>query len=255
MLSDPGTTNYDINFRLFGYHVQVHPLFFLMPIFLGGGLGNAFPNLAVGILLLAILFFVSILVHEFGHALAFRRFGYDARIVLYMMGGLAIPERPLWGSRRGSLNSNEKIFVSFAGPLAGFLMAGFCFGVGILMGGKPGVSPSGIPIPFIDFGGTPFAGSPSAYLMINYGIGLNIFLNLLNLLPVYPLDGGQISWELFGRYDYRNGHTSALYLSIGVAVLVAIYGLQSGHRFLAILFGILAFNNFQMLNQRFGPRW
>lgn len=255
MLSDPGSTSYDLNFRLFGYPVQVHPLFFLMPVFLGGSLSSAFPNLFVGIFLLTILYFVSILVHEFGHALAFRRYGLHSRIVLYMMGGLAIPERNLWGSQRGGLNANQKIFVSFAGPLAGFLLAGVCVLVGLAMGGELRLAPFIIPFPSINFAATPFANNASVNLMINYGIALNIFLNLLNLLPVYPLDGGQISWELFGKYDYRNGHSSALYLSIGVAVLIAIYGLRSGTTFLAFLFGMLAFNNYQMLSSRSGPRW
>jgi len=70
--------------------------------------------------------FVSILVHELGHAFTMRYFGQDARVVLYMMGGLAIPESSPWraSSGRRVRGPLSQILISAAGPGAGFLLAG-----------------------------------------------------------------------------------------------------------------------------------
>mgnify|MGYP000965581192 FL=1 len=91
-LSEPGRTGYDLNFSCFGFPVRVHPAFFIMPLLLGNGLITPAVNQGVGLLVVTGIFFVSILIHEIGHAVAFRYFGIPSRIVLYWMGGLAIPE-------------------------------------------------------------------------------------------------------------------------------------------------------------------
>ena len=63
--------------------------------------------------------FVSILVHELGHAVIMRRFGSNARIVLHSFGGLAIPEGSLgFGRSYHRRSSNEQIYISLAGPFA-----------------------------------------------------------------------------------------------------------------------------------------
>jgi Zn-dependent protease len=65
--------------------------------------------------------FVSLLVHELGHAVAFRRFGSGADIVLYAFYGLAIPTHDVYG--RG-----PRILIALAGPFAGFLLAAAVYG-------------------------------------------------------------------------------------------------------------------------------
>ena len=94
LLSEPGRTDYDINFEMFGIPVRVHPAFFILPVLLGRGMIDSEMNVGVGMLLVAALFFVSILIHELGHVFAYRYFGQAGRIVLYWMGGIAmrIPE-------------------------------------------------------------------------------------------------------------------------------------------------------------------
>src|SRR6185369_13014867 len=76
---------------------------------------------------------------------------------------------------------------------------------------------------------------------------VNILWGLVNLLPIYPLDGGQISRELFTLGNPRAGVIQSLQLSVGVAVLVAIYGLLQSSLFLCIMFGLLAYSSFQTL--------
>ena len=123
-LSEPGKTPYDLNFNLLGFPCRVHPAFFVLPVLFGAGLGSGEINAGVGILLMAVVFFISILVHELGHALAFRYYNIPSRVVLYWMGGLAIPDSGGWrGARSRALTPEQQIVVSGAGPAAGLLLA------------------------------------------------------------------------------------------------------------------------------------
>jgi membrane-associated protease RseP (regulator of RpoE activity) len=76
----------------------------------------------------------------------------------------------------------------------------------------------------------------------------------MNLLPIYPLDGGRIARELFTLNSARGGIIQSLQLSIGVAVLVAVYALVTRDIYLCILFGLLAYGNFQTL-QNYRGSW
>src|SRR5271169_6821462 len=74
-------------FRLFGIPVSVQPWFWLTTLFMGA-------NRSVGMLLIWIaVCFVSILLHEVGHVMAYRAFGEQGSIVLYGWGGLAFSNR------------------------------------------------------------------------------------------------------------------------------------------------------------------
>ncbi len=84
-LLEPKRTNYDIHFRIGSIPVRIHPLFWVIPLLLG-----IQPNvkpLHSFIWLAAVT--VSILIHELGHALAIRYYGYRPWITLYALGGLA----------------------------------------------------------------------------------------------------------------------------------------------------------------------
>lgn len=90
------------------------------------------------ILVWIVVVFVSILVHELGHAFAFRRFGQPSKILPHFSGGLTIPESLPWGSAYAtvSLTPNQHIFVSLAGPFAGFALAALTLAVGTALGGQ-----------------------------------------------------------------------------------------------------------------------
>jgi Zn-dependent protease len=83
---------------------------------------------------------------------------------------------------------------------------------------------------------------------------VNILWGVLNLLPIYPLDGGRITRELFTLWDARSGIIQSLQLSAGAAVLVAAYAVLKSQIFMALMFGFLAFGSFQML-QAYRNRW
>ena len=84
--------------------------------------------------------FSGVLVHELGHALAFRRYGVSPRIALTMMGGYATENQfDIWnlpGASYGRKRSpKEQIIISAAGPFAGFVLAGVVIGLVFLLGG------------------------------------------------------------------------------------------------------------------------
>ena len=111
-------------FRLLNIPISVQPWFWLTIAIMCGrqDAGAAFIWIAVC--------FGSILIHEMGHALAFRAFGIASEVVLYAWGGLAIPK----GRVRYSHAAN--VLVSLAGPFAGFCLAGLVIGLASLKGAQ-----------------------------------------------------------------------------------------------------------------------
>ena len=89
--------------------------------------------------------------------------------------------------------------------------------------------------------------SKTSNLVIADLLQINILWGFINLLPVFPLDGGQIARELFNLQNPRQGAISALQLSAGTAVLIAAYALLNQRIYLALMFGYLAYGNFQSL--------
>jgi stage IV sporulation protein FB len=248
VLAEPERTAYDLRFRLFGFPVRVHPFFWIITILFNG---DALLRLGPEYLLIGVaVVFVSILVHELGHALAFRRFGADADIVLYAFGGLAIPTNDISGRWR-------RIFVALAGPLAGFVLCGLVYGTNLAFEwGKSADdrAPNGL----------------HAYVLYSLLIRVNLWWGILNLLPVYPLDGGQVCRELCLMKWGTRGKRVSLKISFVVALLLVAYALlceidtgrfgagatkdwpdwiPRGTIFTAILFGFLAYVSYQLLQR------
>lgn len=255
-LAEPGRTAYDLNFSLFGFPVRVHPAFLILPLLIGSGLlQSANTNAGVMLLLLVVIFFVSILVHELGHAFAFRYYGQASRIVIYWMGGLAIPDQGgnVWSSsRRRSIGSNQQIVISLAGPVFGFVLAGLIIGLILSIGGEVAYFQNGLlPVLLVNLEQTAFAESTQRSTMesvLNVSLFANVFINVLNLAPVFPLDGGQVARQLFLRFDAYNGLRYSMIFSMVVAILIAVLNFQHD-RFIALFFGFMAWSNFTTLQQ------
>ena len=246
MFQSPPPTRYDLRFTVAGIPVRVHPLFWLITLLLGSS-GNL---LLIPLWLLVI--FVSILVHELGHAFAFRRFGQRSHIVLHFAGGLTIPETTYWGSGVASvyLTPNQNIFISLAGPVAGFLLAALVMIFVLVTGGSVGITwlLGILPLPLradLTFGGNLLS------VFITLMLWVNLFWGLVNLLPVFPLDGGQIARNVLIQADPVNGVRKSLWLSAIVGGLFALVGLVFFRSiFMALLFGLLAFQSYQSLQGR-----
>ncbi len=240
MFAEPATTRYDLHFRLAGVPVRVHPFFWFISALLGFTARDpVFMVMWVGVV------FVSILVHEFGHAFAMRRFGESPRIVLYSFGGLTIADPAPWGRTWATLprSAQEQIVISAAGPAAGFLLAGLVIATAVALGFGLGfgvVTPS-----------TSLLTSPGfKYLgeLIFQLLWVNIGWGVINLLPVHPLDGGSISRSLFVIGDPLRGVEKSLWVSVVVGAAVAVLGLiVLKNPFIGVLFGLLAFSSYSLL--------
>jgi stage IV sporulation protein FB len=181
--------------------------------------------------------FVSILVHELGHALAARSYGWQPWITLHGFGGLA-SYRPTYRS------PVAQILISFAGPFAGFFFAGLILLVLRATGHAlyAGWPHSILPVEFDRFE------SPGLNRLVFYLLYVNVFWGLVNLLPIWPLDGGRISQEVLSLVNPREGLQMALWLSIFVA---AGAGLLAWTRledvYLTLFCGYLAYNSYVAL--------
>lgn len=247
LFQPPQNTRYDLRFTLAGIPVRVHPLFWLMTIFLGAS-GDLL-QLPIWVFVV----FLSILVHEMGHALAFRRYGQRSQIVLHFAGGLTIPEASPWGGGWAPRPQTpaQEIFISLAGPLTGFLfaalvIAGVSFSGGlVLTNWLFGV----IPLPLTAI--LPFGGKVMN-LLVSMLLWVNLFWGLINLVPVFPLDGGNVARNILVQYDPLHGFRKALWLSVIAGGLVALTGLIAFRSvYMAILFGLLAFQSYQSLQGRY----
>ncbi|MBI2824986.1 MAG: site-2 protease family protein [Planctomycetia bacterium] len=255
-LVEPPRTQYDLNFSVAGVPVRVHPLFWLITLLLGAS-GNPDP---VAVLLWVIAVFVSILVHELGHVLAFAYYGTRAHVVLHSMGGLAIPDGSAanWsGVPRRRRDWISDVVIAFAGPAAGFVLAATLFAALAVAGRAPKMivnnttllDPTWKPLP-----------SPYVNLLLSYAMFINIFWGLVNLLPIFPLDGGQISRAVITRFNPDQGLRQSLILSIVAAVAVAIFMFVRLHdQFLALFFAFMAYNSYMLFQQisggGYGGRW
>jgi Zn-dependent protease len=245
MFQQPPSTRYDLNFSVAGFAVKVHPLFWLMGVLFGASLGRL-DSIAIWVVVL----FFSILIHELGHSLMMRKYGVDSHIVLYHLGGLAIPK----SSRRGELGWIEQILISLAGPFAGFFFAGLVIAIVKASGGFVVIDWR------FGFLPIPYAFLPSMGSLVNEAIGfilwIGAFWGFINLLPVFPLDGGRVSQQLFIRFDPWNGFRNAMWLSVVTGAILAIVGIVVlDSLYMAFLFGVLAAQSYQIIQGGVGPRF
>lgn len=253
-LSEPQRTQYDINFSFLGFPIRVTPFFWVMALVLGYNLCKEQP---VWLFFWIAAVFVSILVHELGHAFAFRRYSIASQVVLYHFGGLAVPTASFSGRGSGHLDSKQQIVVSAAGPAMQLLLAAMVYGAVRLSGYSLGLPFGGgmyWPLSFEPLISShalwgEFRPLPNEGLMVvlTFLCLPSVYWALLNLLPVYPLDGGQIARELFTMSNAQTGIKNSLILSVATGAGLAIYAVSRQDMMLAILFGMLAFSSFQAL--------
>lgn len=248
LFQPPPPTRYDLNFTLAGFPVRVHPLFWLIAVLLGYASGDI-----LQILTWVLVVFISILVHELGHALAFRRYGLSSRIILHFAGGLTVPEGTYWGSHWANvaLGPNQNIFISLAGPGAGFLFAALVIAGVLLSGGSVMTTRLLGFIPLPGFAVLPFGGNILS-MFVTALLWVNIFWGFINLMPVFPLDGGSVTRNILLQTDPVDGVRKSLWVSViagALIALVAFFLLRS--LYMAILFGFLAFQSYQSLQARF----
>lgn len=229
-------------FTVFGIRVRMHASLLLVMVFVllfGWGFGDSIAMRVQSMLML----FTVILLHEFGHCFAARSVGGHAEDVLMTpLGGLAMamaPRRP-WAQ-----------FVTVAGgPAVNVVICLLC-GLGMyLIAGVFPITPSGFRRAF-SYVSTQGWFDVAGYLFWMYGV--SYWLLLFNLLPIFPLDGGQllqsILWKPMGYYKSM---LLTVTLGMGGAVIMGMIGLATlgtlGGGLLLIFIGIMCFMN--CLNMR-----
>ena len=163
----------------------------------------------------ALVITVSVLVHELGHALAARLFGYSPSVHLVGMGGLTNP------NANEQLPWHRDVLFTAAGPAFGMLLA-LGSGAGWLLLDRS-------------------SGPEGARYLLRGMFFANAFWTVLNLLPVSPLDGGRIASTVLTRVLGRPGFLVAQVLALLVGGAVVAFGLYTGSLFLAVFFGMYLF--------------
>jgi len=194
-------------FRIVGIEVFLHWSWFVVAVFEINNRRGSYSSLAWNAAEYVVLF-VIVLLHEFGHALACRQVGGQAnRIVLWPLGGVAFvspPERP-----------GATLWALAAGPLVNLVL---------------------IPPALLLVVGSQSLGWGAAFPDVQHFLWAMVYLNVallvFNLLPVYPLDGGQILrsllWFALGRTRSLKvatmiGFAGATALLVGAVFMVSVW--------------------------------
>jgi membrane-associated protease RseP (regulator of RpoE activity) len=234
-LHDPPPTAYDLRFSVFGIPIRVHPLFWGIAMLLGLQLKEP-----AAVITWVAAAFVSILVHELGHAFAARACGWPPRVTLYSLGGFASYSPTYHDSKR-------QIAIAAAGPAAGFLLAAIV--IALMAVGGYGTTFFGYTIVA---GDDPRASNDRLDLLVFCLLWINIGWGVINLMPIIPLDGGRIAAEILATIDPARGHRHALMLSAVAGAAIAVLGLvYLKSVFMAIMFGYLAYQSYVAWQGRF----
>lgn len=200
-----------LELSLFGIPIYIEWFFWISCVLLGGGLHAQTSDQWLEVAMWTWVVLISITVHEVGHALAGRRFGAPSIIKLHGFGGVTIFERAYF-------SRSQSIFVSAAGPISGFCLAGLIW-----------LIDRAFPYPGRWYG-----------LLLYWGWYVNFFWTIINLLPIQPLDGGQIFREIMGpgRIQITNN------VGIVCGVAVAIWAFNRQDVYLGLMMLYLAWRNY-----------
>ncbi|MCJ2186253.1 site-2 protease family protein [Novosphingobium beihaiensis] len=197
-----------------GTAVRIHATFLLLLAWAGlSGWLSAGPAAALHIVTLLVLVFVCVVLHEFGHIFAARRFGVRTpEVVLLPIGGVSrlerIPDEP-----------RAEFVIAIAGPLVTLAIALVLL---MVLGRMPTVEE-------IQQG----QGWHGLMAQLAY---VNIALFLFNLIPAFPMDGGRV---LRAGLATWLGHTQGTRVAAGIgqacAVFLGLMGLLSGNIILVLV--------------------
>jgi Zn-dependent protease/predicted transcriptional regulator len=164
-----------------GIDIKVHVTFFLILAlgafqWAGSTPGDPLDGALFGVVLMLLLFF-CVTLHELGHSIAAQRFGIPVKeIVLMPLGGLALieknPKKPL-----------HELIIAAAGPLVNVVIAGLLLAVAIPALGMSALNGQALLAALQE---------PSLTTMLLWLLAANVGLVLFNLIPAFPLDGGRM---------------------------------------------------------------
>jgi len=200
--------------RVFGIRVGVDISWFFALFLIIFTLGSYYEDVAPGTspfvlaTISALLFFLSILLHEFGHAFVAIRNGIPIQgIDLWLFGGVA-------KLGRDSDSPGVEFRIAIAGPVVTLVIAAICIGLGALIS-----SPSEV-IESSQFDDTT---SGATLAVLGYLASINIIVLVFNLIPGFPLDGGRIAraiaWKITGDRNRATRFAGTLGRFVGWALV------------------------------------
>jgi Zn-dependent protease/CBS domain-containing protein len=210
--------------RVKGIDINVHLTFVLILIWAayrwGVSMGTGPKGALYGVVVILLLF-VCVTLHELAHSLTAIRFGIKVRgITLLPIGGISqmeeIPKKP-----------KEELLMSVAGPLTNFVIAAVLVVATVLFQGENSLSTERLSEVFasVDWAGLP------VYLAF-----ANIVLGVFNLIPAYPLDGGRVLRSLLAlKLDHDKATAWAANIGQGMAWLLGLWGILAGAWTLVII--------------------
>ena len=202
-----------LRFRLGSFPVSVYPSFLIAAALLGYVWMEGWQSLLIWIAVV----FVSVLVHELGHAVVALAFGGRPEIRLEGFGGVTFPRLPQPPS------AWKQIVLSVAGPVAGLGLGVAAWALGRALPPDPQ--------------------SPAATVLGMFR-DTSVYWAILNLLPVLPLDGGHVMQAVIEGVRRKPSAAAASWASAAVAGCIAIVAWRLyGQPYVAIWFGLFAFQN------------
>ncbi len=193
--------------------ISIHPFFWVLAILIGYLNSGSFAGVVIWVLVV----FFSVLFHEMGHALTALMFGQKPKIALIAVGGVTTYEEK-------NLKFWKQFLIVLNGPLAGILL----FLISALI---------------LHFG---FFKNPFIVGFLQIMRSVNLFWSLVNLLPVLPLDGGQLlRIALEGMFGIKGFRLSLLFGMLTALALSIVFFI--GQNFLiGAVFFLFAFQSFDM---------
>lgn len=195
--------------------VKISPFFFVTAALIGYINSSQSSHPFILTLIWVGVIFVSILVHEYGHALTSRYFGQKPRIQLVAFGGLTYPEGP-------RLRGWREFLVVLNGPIFGFLLFLLCLFI---------LSTGFFENPYILYG-------------LKIFTWVNLFWTIVNLLPVMPLDGGQLLRVVMESIFGAKGLKYAMFSSMLLSCAFSVFFFFVGYFLVGAIFFLFAFQNF-----------
>ncbi|MEA2829145.1 MAG: hypothetical protein QOG43_3584 [Actinomycetota bacterium] len=201
-----------LRFRVLGFPVRVEPLFFVIM----GMFGFAGGREGLFVVEWIVVAGVGILVHELGHAVAFRRFGSAAEITLHGFGGF---------TTGAAQPPRRSMVVSAAGPFTGFAAGALAFWVSRSVGPGSELLDSAL--------------SDLIFVTLAWGV--------FNLLPILPLDGGCVMASALEQATGGGGQRAARVVSLVAAAGLAVVGILIKQPYVAMIAAFFGFQNWQVL--------
>ncbi len=226
--------------RLLGFPVQIQLTFLILALFIMNSGLDVF-----GIVLWMVTIFLSILIHELGHAVTARWFGARVHsITIHGFGGVTV-----WSETNVAVRGWKRFTVAAAGSGVGLIL-GLALYVAVSRGvfGTLATNVISSPWSFRPFQQglfNPFDAQSAAIFMVGMFIWVSVLWGLVNWLPVVGLDGAAMLRELLRPILGESTERVSRAIGIGTAVALAAYLWSIGARFGVFILAFLVISEFQ----------